>query len=116
VDSNHRRRKPADLQSAPIGRSGIPPAKSQRLKGCYAILSRNCRAIHLLFSVRVQLNGSSVDRVQPSARTDQVTFLFPDWHFAFYGVDNEAAGLESLIAMRAANADPNRDFTKRQFT
>jgi hypothetical protein len=26
VDSNHRRRKPADLQSAPVGRLGIPPA------------------------------------------------------------------------------------------
>src|SRR5690606_27722190 len=25
VDSNHRRRKPADLQSAPVGRLGIPP-------------------------------------------------------------------------------------------
>jgi hypothetical protein len=25
VDSNHRRHKPADLQSAPFGRSGIPP-------------------------------------------------------------------------------------------
>src|SRR5690606_33507679 len=29
VDSNHRRRKPADLQSAPVGRLGIPPAKSR---------------------------------------------------------------------------------------
>src|SRR3546814_11966188 len=28
VDSNHRRRKPADLQSAPVGRLGIPPTKS----------------------------------------------------------------------------------------
>src|SRR5689334_12259069 len=26
VDSNHRRHKPADLQSAPVGRLGIPPA------------------------------------------------------------------------------------------
>ena len=25
VDSNYRRREPADLQSAPIGRSGIRP-------------------------------------------------------------------------------------------
>src|SRR5690606_6446941 len=25
VDANHRRRKPADLQSAPVGRLGIPP-------------------------------------------------------------------------------------------
>lgn len=28
VDSNHRRRKPADLQSAPVGRLGIPPTKN----------------------------------------------------------------------------------------
>ena len=29
VDSNHRRRKPADLQSAPVGRLGIPPQQSR---------------------------------------------------------------------------------------
>ncbi len=29
VDSNHRRRKPADLQSAPVGRLGIPPVVAQ---------------------------------------------------------------------------------------
>lgn len=28
-DSNLRRRKPADLQSAPFGRSGTPPKKNQ---------------------------------------------------------------------------------------
>ncbi len=28
VDSNHRRRKPADLQSAPVGRLGIPPLEN----------------------------------------------------------------------------------------
>jgi hypothetical protein len=28
VDSNHRRHEPADLQSAPVGRLGIPPALS----------------------------------------------------------------------------------------
>src|SRR5690606_15383785 len=28
VDSNHRRRKPADLQSAPVGRLGIPPGSA----------------------------------------------------------------------------------------
>src|SRR6478609_308657 len=33
VDSNHRRREPADLQSAPVGRLGIPPARDIR-KGC----------------------------------------------------------------------------------
>ena len=31
VDSNHRRRKPADLQSAPVGRLGIPPIVSRGL-------------------------------------------------------------------------------------
>ena len=36
VDSNHRRRKPADLQSAPIGHSGNPPGNSQPLR------NRNC--------------------------------------------------------------------------
>ena len=36
VDSNHRRREPADLQSAPVGRLGIPPARSPAfsLPGC----------------------------------------------------------------------------------
>ena len=28
VDSNHRRHEPADLQSAPVGRLGIPPNSS----------------------------------------------------------------------------------------
>ena len=29
MDSNHRRRKPADLQSAPFGHSGICPIREQ---------------------------------------------------------------------------------------
>ena len=29
MDSNHRRRKPADLLSAPVGRLGIPPVVAQ---------------------------------------------------------------------------------------
>lgn len=33
VDSNHRRRKPADLQSAPVGRLGIPPILPARPGG-----------------------------------------------------------------------------------
>src|SRR5690606_27855565 len=32
VDSNHRRRKPADLQSAPVGRLGIPPVVEDPVK------------------------------------------------------------------------------------
>ena len=32
MDSNHRRRKPADLQSAPFGHSGICPSFSWKLK------------------------------------------------------------------------------------
>ena len=39
VDSNHRRHEPADLQSAPVGRLGIPPnsrnLKSKRLHNSY---------------------------------------------------------------------------------
>ena len=31
MDSNHRSRKTADLQSAPFGRSGIRPRKKQYL-------------------------------------------------------------------------------------
>ena len=32
MDSNHRRRKPADLQSAPFGHSGICPFQNQEIK------------------------------------------------------------------------------------
>ena len=32
MDSNHRRRKPADLQSAPFGHSGICPKQYFKLK------------------------------------------------------------------------------------
>ena len=35
VDSNHRRHEPADLQSAPVGRLGIPPKFSKpQLNNC----------------------------------------------------------------------------------
>ena len=34
VDSNHRRHEPADLQSAPVGRLGIPPGNSCLLPRC----------------------------------------------------------------------------------
>ncbi len=30
MDSNHRRYKPADLQSAPFGHSGTPPLNCQK--------------------------------------------------------------------------------------
>src|SRR5690348_14395283 len=33
VDSNHRRHEPADLQSAPVGRLGIPPNSVQTVRG-----------------------------------------------------------------------------------
>ena len=51
-DSNLRRRKPADLQSAPVGRLGTPPGKNEprilvstprSVNGIGAILLRNCR-------------------------------------------------------------------------
>ena len=32
MDSNHRRHKPADLQSAPFGHSGIHPNANAKLK------------------------------------------------------------------------------------
>ena len=45
VDSNHRRRKPADLQSAPVGRLGIPPTKNAYCRGhpedCQQFLGMN---------------------------------------------------------------------------
>src|SRR5258706_9633487 len=45
VDSNHRRHKPADLQSAPVGRLGIPPQKSRVLSSSIALWSTgNARA------------------------------------------------------------------------
>ena len=43
VDSNHRRRKPADLQSAPVGRLGIPPTKEQALSRAHRGLSTSLR-------------------------------------------------------------------------
>ena len=45
MDSNHRRRKPADLQSAPFGHSGICPFlffKDQRLT-LHFLLRASCR-------------------------------------------------------------------------
>ena len=43
VDSNHRRRKPADLQSAPVGRLGIPPTKNkhcpERIADCQQVFA-----------------------------------------------------------------------------
>ena len=33
VDSNHRRHEPADLQSAPVGRLGIPPHRAAHCRG-----------------------------------------------------------------------------------
>jgi hypothetical protein len=41
VDSNHRRRKPADLQSAPVGRLGIPPAEQHPVKQYTVKTARN---------------------------------------------------------------------------
>ena len=45
VDSNHRRRKPADLQSAPVGRLGIPPVATPETSKQPAILT--WRASHV---------------------------------------------------------------------
>src|SRR5262252_4848346 len=48
-DSNLRRRKPADLQSAPVGRLGTPPQNEPRIlilrwRGVNAFLARNLLA------------------------------------------------------------------------
>ena len=51
VDSNHRRHKPADLQSAPVGRLGIPPANEPAILAASPVgvndqsqtLKRKCR-------------------------------------------------------------------------
>ena len=56
-DSNLRRRKPADLQSAPVGRLGTPPRKRAAysdfwVAGCQCILARKLLA-------RAPLRGAS---------------------------------------------------------
>ena len=49
MDSNHRRRKPADLQSAPFGHSGICPFAFEALStACRVGLFLNCDAKILL--------------------------------------------------------------------
>ena len=40
MDSNHRRREPADLQSAPVGRLGIPPKGARNFHGHGQICQR----------------------------------------------------------------------------
>lgn len=45
VDSNHRRRKPADLQSAPVGRLGIPPTIVHAPSSAIAAAVQRPRAI-----------------------------------------------------------------------
>ena len=49
VDSNHRRRKPADLQSAPVGRLGIPPEMlfNCGVACCRSLPSRNKRRLRV---------------------------------------------------------------------
>ncbi len=41
MDSNHRRHKPADLQSAPFGHSGIRPVHKQA--NGFLLVSASCR-------------------------------------------------------------------------
>ena len=47
MDSNHRRRKPADLQSAPFGHSGICPP--QNLRGCAPLSDCSCRSYRITY-------------------------------------------------------------------
>src|SRR5690349_23269585 len=62
VDSNHRRRKPADLQSAPVGRLGIPPFTEPRI---FLAWGRQCQGAD------AWKNRKPRDPAQPPARRAQ---------------------------------------------
>ena len=56
MDSNHRRRKPADLQSAPFGHSGICPCFSDVYAFRQIICPRNgCKVRHIFFLTKLFL-------------------------------------------------------------
>ena len=67
-DSNLRRRKPADLQSAPVGRLGTPPQNEPRIlilrwQGVNAFLARN------LLGAGLSGGDPGVPRSPPDRRT-----------------------------------------------
>ena len=55
MDSNHRRRTSADLQSAPFGHSGTPPSYFQKTSKrlCCRFWSRKC----MMFLIQFKLLG-----------------------------------------------------------
>ena len=66
VDSNHRRRKPADLQSAPVGRLGIPP-ENQLSVASLVLLPAPCRS-HSGARRRREVDDSGLPALRPPGR------------------------------------------------
>src|SRR6185437_14584099 len=79
-DSNLRRRKPADLQSAPVGRLGTPPRKRAAysdfwVAGCQCILARKLLARAPLGAPRggqLPLKREAPTGSRPGLRASQV--------------------------------------------
>ena len=98
VDSNHRRRKPADLQSAPVGRLGIPPAFFLPVKTArdFGAISRFCqRRMTSIFIGpsqpdhgirRARILTSAERERHGSAPTTMPTSAFPSPNAAALGV------------------------------
>ncbi len=66
MDSNHRRRKPADLQSAPVGRLGIPPENQLSLASLVP-LPVPCR-LHSGAARRREVDDSGHPALRPPGR------------------------------------------------
>ena len=65
MDSNHRRRKPADLQSAPFGHSGICPSFSWKLKiKSWKLNNQPPKHQYQLFSTSLQFSSQIIKVTQ----------------------------------------------------
>ena len=62
MDSNHRRRKPADLQSAPFGHSGICPFQNQEIKELFSNNIIKTDVLSLFFGFFLSLLSDSNQR------------------------------------------------------
>ena len=62
MDSNHRRRKPADLQSAPFGHSGICPFQNQEIKELFSNNMIKTDVLSLFFGFFLSLLSDSNQR------------------------------------------------------
>ena len=63
MDSNHRRRKPADLQSAPFGHSGIYPVHWRYVKRGDSCRIQTCNLLirsQMLYSVELRSRPSQI--------------------------------------------------------